>query len=909
MDSRKNTIEHAAAGTCGWLLNHPVWLRWQQQHQSRLWILGKPGSGKSTLLNYAIREMERQDMPESLIISFFVHGRGNELQKNPLGLYRSIIHQLLQKVPKAFYKLIKSFAQHLEQAETGKNTWIWSMPLLQGYLQDALPLITKRYRVSIFIDALDEAGKDAARKIVDFFKPYTDTLREEGKPLHILFSCRYHPHLYQGDGLDIRLDQENRGDIMTLCRTSMSPSLYEDIGEILTTRSEGVFIWAHLVIPEVVNLDSDGESAITILHAVEKMPEKLEDLYHNIVQRDLGPGTDPQLRMEALGLFQWICYSGWPLSLEDLQWALAMGTCDESLNSLSLIERSPGFITLDRLGRRINSLSCGLVELISIDTGRDSTSVSDSTTVSDAMSVCKERAQFIHQTVEDYFINKGLSDLERSIESQKQIAQTDTRAHLHLSNACLRFMRLYALSWGKEPKQRQQTADPFWEYVAFRWRWHFKEAEQIEAHRKVVFELFMSAPEQFFHAWSSDHAWRHVLVQVTNVVQFSCLKGLVSLLDHALEYCQDHAQMIDMPQLDGMTPLILAAFGGSPAVVKRLLQTRKVNINLRDANGRTPLSWAAIKGYETIAQMLLQAGAKVEAQNKEGRTPLFWAAGYGHVACVKVLLKAGAKIEAQDEIGQTPLSYAAQSGCEACVQLLLQAGAEMEARDDMGARPLSYAAESGHEGVVWIFPQANEVIHVADMLGRTALSEAVVHRHEACVRLLLQHGANVEVQDTIGRTPLCFAAYLGDGACVQLLLQYGANMEAKAEEGGTPLIIAADRGHVAVVRLLLQHGANVEVQDKATIGRTPLFFAAHWGDGACVQLLLQYGANMEAEDEEGGTPLTIAADRGHVAVVRLLLEKGAVNTLSIQTEAKLQSVMEQQPMCLSCRQRSSTANS
>ncbi|KAF2689661.1 hypothetical protein K458DRAFT_384295, partial [Lentithecium fluviatile CBS 122367] len=49
-------------------------------------------------------------------------------------------------------------------------------------------------------------------------------------------------------------------------------------------------------------------------------------------------------------------------------------------------------------------------------------------------------------------------------------------------------------------------------------------------------------------------------------------------------------------------------------------------------NSRTPLSWAAEKGSETVVRLLLEKGADMESQDNNGRTPLSWAVGKGSEA-------------------------------------------------------------------------------------------------------------------------------------------------------------------------------------------------------------------------------------------------------------------------------------
>jgi len=74
--------------------------------------------------------------------------------------------------------------------------------------------------------------------------------------------------------------------------------------------------------------------------------------------------------------------------------------------------------------------------------------------------------------------------------------------------------------------------------------------------------------------------------------------------------------------------------------VKLLLATRKVDVDVKDGNGRTPLSYAAEHGHEAVVKLLLETeGVDINVKDEGyGRTPLSYAAEHGHEAVVKLLL-------------------------------------------------------------------------------------------------------------------------------------------------------------------------------------------------------------------------------------------------------------------------------
>ncbi len=80
---------------------------------------------------------------------------------------------------------------------------------------------------------------------------------------------------------------------------------------------------------------------------------------------------------------------------------------------------------------------------------------------------------------------------------------------------------------------------------------------------------------------------------------------------------------------------------------------------------------AALSGHIECVKILLNAGAKVNAQNKFGYTALIQAAYEGHVECVKILLNAGAEVNAQTRVhGFTALKLAADKGQVESVKIL-----------------------------------------------------------------------------------------------------------------------------------------------------------------------------------------------------------------------------------------------
>jgi uncharacterized protein len=105
---------------------------------------------------------------------------------------------------------------------------------------------------------------------------------------------------------------------------------------------------------------------------------------------------------------------------------------------------------------------------------------------------------------------------------------------------------------------------------------------------------------------------------------------------------------------DGFTPLGLAAFFGQPEVVKVLLEKgATVNLAANNAQKVAPLHSAVAGKHMSIVEMLIKAGADVNAAQEGGFTPLHGAVENGMVEMIALLLTFGANRDATSANGKT----------------------------------------------------------------------------------------------------------------------------------------------------------------------------------------------------------------------------------------------------------------
>ena len=266
---------------------------------------------------------------------------------------------------------------------------------------------------------------------------------------------------------------------------------------------------------------------------------------------------------------------------------------------------------------------------------------------------------------------------------------------------------------------------------------------------------------------------------------------------------------------------------------------------------------------------LLKKGADPSAPQPDGATALHWAVHWDDLAAADVLIEAGARLDAVNDLGVFPLSLACGNGNGAMVARLLTAGASARASLPTGESALMTCARTGVADAIRRLAERGADLNARDThRGQTALMWAVGGRHPEAVEVLIQRGADVNAVSSGGFTPLMFAAREGDPASARLLLAAGARLDETTPAGESSLLLAAasesgltarDYRHVpepsdheTAALLFVEHGANVNQAD--TLGQTALHHAVETGKRDLLKTLIVRGANLNARLVQQGLP-------------------------------------------------------
>lgn len=230
--------------------------------------------------------------------------------------------------------------------------------------------------------------------------------------------------------------------------------------------------------------------------------------------------------------------------------------------------------------------------------------------------------------------------------------------------------------------------------------------------------------------------------------------------------------------------LFVAVQNNDLARVEQLLNNG-VDVNSRNSYDSTPLMMAAFSDDRlSVARLLIDRGADVNAISREGGTALTHACDFGAYNIVELLISSGADVNLHlqsSPYGWTPLTAAiGLGGYERIVRLLLIRGADVNlALRWSGDTPLMLAARDGFADIAATLLDGGADMNRQNNDGQTALMIAIENRHRRAqgwpdeffetVRILVERGADVNLADNNGKTAVMLAEERGYSDIVDLL--------------------------------------------------------------------------------------------------------------------------------------------
>jgi len=209
------------------------------------------------------------------------------------------------------------------------------------------------------------------------------------------------------------------------------------------------------------------------------------------------------------------------------------------------------------------------------------------------------------------------------------------------------------------------------------------------------------------------------------------------------------------------TPLLILAFANKHYLVAEYLITSGADVKKTQANGSTPLHWAANRGHFSLCVRLLEKGADVNAINTDEKaTPLHIAVSHQFYKIAQLFIDKGASLEAREKNGRRPEDVADSVELRAMLRDIREGKPVVMSGALPAALHKSHLIASVKTGDLVEVKQlisAGADVNIADDKGDTLLHWAAYRQNEEMCLLLIAHGARLDVKNKFDKTPLEYA--------------------------------------------------------------------------------------------------------------------------------------------------------
>jgi ankyrin repeat protein len=291
------------------------------------------------------------------------------------------------------------------------------------------------------------------------------------------------------------------------------------------------------------------------------------------------------------------------------------------------------------------------------------------------------------------------------------------------------------------------------------------------------------------------------------------------------------------------------------------------NPNSLDSKGRTPLHYAAMRGFTFIVKLLVVAGGD----------PTIASTVDGHTVSTYAGMSVGAEVG--NELHQLELDYTKNRELFAFFaeivkgnQIAIDAKIEKfgTAVSTTKWTPLMVAVIANKQPLIEKCIELGANINTQNNDGITnALVLTFFSRNISCIDLLLAHGADVNTQDSLGNTNFSNAIILLRTTAlpaIQKMLTKNPDVNMVNSYGETPLCMAVQFSTPEVVKTLIQNGAGTTLSLGG--GGNLLHVAARNPNPEVLEVLVNAGLPIDSKMEDGWQPIHITCEAGNLEALK-----------------------------------------
>lgn len=227
----------------------------------------------------------------------------------------------------------------------------------------------------------------------------------------------------------------------------------------------------------------------------------------------------------------------------------------------------------------------------------------------------------------------------------------------------------------------------------------------------------------------------------------ACRLGNVGVVKYLIE---SSLVNINIQDSVGHTGLNLAIFSKSNEVAEYLINYG-INIELPDDHCRTALLISAEQQNSTVLSLLIKRGANVNHANRHDATALITSAHFDNSHDVELLLKNGANINHKNENGSTALILSINRHAYQAAQTLIDFGADISILNNNNYSAFKVASSNKDIRAMLIINK--DLLYHKDNDGNTLLMKACQSKNEKDIIVLFEKGANFHEKNNKGDTP------------------------------------------------------------------------------------------------------------------------------------------------------------
>ena len=639
-------------------------------------------------------------------------------------------------------------------------------------------------------------------------------------------------------------------------------------------------------------------------NALKSLPKTLDETYE-IILRNIDHSDQPY----ALRILEFICFSARPLTIEEVNDALAI-----ELDENPRFDPESRFLTAEGI-----LYVCPSLLVVAERETREGFDYKRSRIV-----------QLAHFSVKEYLVSARIAKSNVSY-----FALDPYRGNETLCRKCLTYLDYF----GEYETLAYSNIGtfPLARYAAEYWPYHYKQSPFISSLTHLIINFF-TAKETVFLTWlrlfDIEKEWfgpvfDREMPSGPYALYYASYLGLEEIVRQMLRSTNTtvNESVISNPSYGTWSTVLCGAIDQGHTSIVKLLLEHGADSQKRARAGK-PLSIAVTSSRRKpeIIKMLIQAGAQVNHLNFQKMTALHLAAFINDdsTEMMELLLQSGADVSATDSDGRTALHrVCTHPGSQPQrTRLLLAAGSNPLHEDRHSQTALGYCAvKLLHQDLRncesdWLlnyffeFPQGpypeslSKVLParitskvnsleeflilfesvmmkttIASVFG-AALLYGTFTREISFSKVTRERLVFQDLEKWLDRYNFNWAlniiiSHKGQAAILEELLKNAPRLGNYNHGLERALVHSSLFGDPQLVLLLLQYGADPDYVVSSSISdrRSPLLVASNFGKIEIVRLLIEHGVDLEARDNDGDTAIHLASYKGHIEIVKLLAQR------------------------------------